>query len=90
MPRIQASILQLFHADPLTQDKFEKLHLGNYDKKIYKTVRDAMRRSKSVIRVHAIGGTHIRLDTVPWAKKITIERCQKKDKKDKKKSDKEH
>ena len=90
MPRIQDSILQMFYADPLTKGLFEQLHLGSQDKRLYRTVREAMRGSKSVVRVHAIGGTRIPLNTVSWAKKIKIQRCKKKDKKDKKESKKAH
>ena len=91
MPRIQVSILQMFHAEPHVKAAFEKLHLGDHDKAIFKTVREAMRRSKSVVRVHAIASARIPLKTVPWAKKLKIKVCKKKDtKKDAKKSGKKH
>lgn len=89
MPRIQAALLQYFHSKPMAKSAFGKLHQGGYDKKLFEIVREAMRNSKSIIRAHAIGGFHVPLNTIPWAKSAKFEKCKKKDKKkDKKKGKK--
>ena len=90
MPRIQDALIQDFHGDPLTQSAFEQLQLGGNDKRIFKAVYKAMKRSKSAKRVHAIAGARIPRNAAPWAQTLKIEICKQKKKDDKKKDDKKH
>ena len=90
MPRIKDALIQDFDGDPLTQRAFKRLHLGGADKRIYKAIRKAMKRSKSIKRVHAIAGARTPRKAIPWFKSLKIEICKVKKKEDKKKSGKKH
>jgi len=90
MPRIQDALIQDFHGDPLTHSSFKQLHLGSKDKRIFKAIYKAMKRSKSVKRVHAIAGAQRPQKTVTWAQTLKLEICKQKKKDDKKKDSKKH